>query len=364
MKDLALFMSNVYSKPYVVLLRFGSPFNPDGVNNSIYVLAERLVKLGCKVSIIGGFGATENTEELIKVFDIDKVPEVRTLANKCSSRLTLWFKWIKEGARLLRELEPDIIIANGIIPVPDIGFRILRIHDVPEAFYQRLVTKYLLRRYDYYVFSSNTIKSTFLSKFKVPEHKCVIIPLPINLERYRPRPLDEREHAMLFVDGRERRNLHFAIEIFKQVSKQDPDVTMYVVGVRETSQLDYPRGKVVFLGFIGREELRELYSRVKLLLIPSSYEGFCYPVLEAFASGTPVVGSNAIPSELLIDGYNGFRIRQFEVKHYVEAVLKLLKHDNLWISFQKNAIEKAKECSAETVTLRYIRLYERWKESR
>ncbi len=350
----------MHGRLLITLLRFGSPFNPDGVNNSIYILAEGFAKLGHKVTVVGGFGVIESTNELIGVFDVNEVPEVRTLIDRCCNRLILWFKWIKDGIKLVRELEPDIIIANGVIPVPDIGFRILRIHDVPEALHQKLVTRYFLKKYNYYVFSSSIIKSGFLSKFKIPEGKYTVIPLPINLERYRPRSLDEREHAILFVDGRERRNLCFAIEAFKQVSKQDPDVTMYVIGVRETSQPDYPKNKVIFLGFVDRRELRELYSKVKLLLIPSSYEGFGYPVLEALASGTPVVGSDAIPSELLIDEYNGFRIKGFEVRRYAEAVLKLLRDDYLWLYFQRNAIETARKYDVKTVALRYIELYERW----
>lgn len=358
------FMLNMCGRLLITLLRFGSPLNPDGVNNSIYILAEGFAKLGHKVTIIGGSGDIRNTNELTRVFDVDKVPEIRTLTNKRDNRLALWFKWIRKGCRLIRELKPDIIIANGVIPVPNLGFRILRIHDVPETFHQKLITGCSLKRYDHYVFSSSIIKSRFQSKFKIPENKCTIIPLPINLERYSSRPLDKREHAILFVDGRERRNLRFAVEVFEQVSKRDPDVIMYVVGIKEAPQLNYLRGRVIFLGFIDRKELRELYSKVKLLLVPSSYEGFCYPVLEAFASGTPVVGSDAIPSELLVNGYNGFRIRQFEIKQYIEAILRLLKDDNLWTRLQRNAIETAKKCDARAVALRYIELYEKWRELR
>ena len=83
------------------------------------------------------------------------------------------------------------------------------------------------------------------------------------------------------------------------------------------------------LGFVSRKELPELYSRVKLLLIPSSYEGFGYPVLEAFASGTPAVSSSAVPLELLVDNFNGCRIHEFDAGTYANAVFKLLRDNAL-----------------------------------
>ena len=166
----------------------------------------------------------------------------------------------------MRVLDPDITIANGVIPVLRIGFRILRIHDVPQKLHHRIATRILMKRYHCFVFSSSIIKDEFLVRFQIDKSRCFIIPLPINLRRYKARSLNEREHAILFVDGRGRRNLHFALEVFSYVIKLDRDVTMYVVGTDKLPKGDYPGTRVISLGFVDREALRELYSRVKLLL--------------------------------------------------------------------------------------------------
>src|SRR4029079_5062546 len=50
---------------------------------------------------------------------------------------------------------------------------------------------------------------------------------------------------------------------------------------------------VVELGGVPDAEIPALYNAVDLLLFPSLYEGFGWPPLEAMASGTPVVCSNA-----------------------------------------------------------------------
>ena len=50
---------------------------------------------------------------------------------------------------------------------------------------------------------------------------------------------------------------------------------------------------VIFTGFVNDADLRALYSGARVYVCPSLYEGFGFTVLEAMASGTPVVCSSA-----------------------------------------------------------------------
>jgi glycosyltransferase involved in cell wall biosynthesis len=52
------------------------------------------------------------------------------------------------------------------------------------------------------------------------------------------------------------------------------------------------QGWLRYLGFVPEADLPALYAGAHLFALPSSYEGFGLPVLEAMASGTPVVTSN------------------------------------------------------------------------
>jgi glycosyltransferase involved in cell wall biosynthesis len=51
-------------------------------------------------------------------------------------------------------------------------------------------------------------------------------------------------------------------------------------------------GRVVFPGYVDGADLAALYSGASLFVMPSLYEGFCMPVLEAMACGAPVACSN------------------------------------------------------------------------
>ena len=111
------------------------------------------------------------------------------------------------------------------------------------------------------------------------------------------------------------------------------------------------------MGYIPRDRLRELYSKAMALLIPTSYEGFGYPVIEASASGTPTMGSNAIPREVLVDKINGFRIPIFNPKTYAIKLVEIIKNDELWRELHRSCIEYAKHFHVDEVVNEYLKLY-------
>jgi glycosyltransferase involved in cell wall biosynthesis len=69
-------------------------------------------------------------------------------------------------------------------------------------------------------------------------------------------------------------------------------------GLRKALHDAGPSGRVRYLGFVPNEELRHLYARCHAVVMPSIYEGFGMPLLEAQLCGAPVLhGSHASMSE-------------------------------------------------------------------
>lgn len=95
--------------------------------------------------------------------------------------------------------------------------------------------------------------------------------------------------SILFVgtlDSRKRGRL--LLEVFQnQVQKKFPEAELWIV--RETHDPDVPGVKV--FGSVTNDQLADLYRRAWVFCLPSSYEGFGVPYIEAMASGTAVVST-------------------------------------------------------------------------
>ncbi len=96
-----------------------------------------------------------------------------------------------------------------------------------------------------------------------------------------------------------RKNLPRLFEAFSELATRDsPETCLVLAGktgwlTEETFERAGPLGeRLVFTGYVADEDLPALYTLADLLVMPSLYEGFGLPVLEAMRCGTPVACSN------------------------------------------------------------------------
>ena len=114
--------------------------------------------------------------------------------------------------------------------------------------------------------------------------------------------VDERPYALFVGTLEPRKNVPLLFDAFTQVRRQ-LDAQLLVVGGRgwldEPIFLAHARSglgdAVRFLGNLDQDDLAALYSGAGAFVLPSLYEGFGLPVLEAMACGAPVICSNAGP---------------------------------------------------------------------
>jgi glycosyltransferase involved in cell wall biosynthesis len=89
---------------------------------------------------------------------------------------------------------------------------------------------------------------------------------------------------------------------------------------------------VIFLGFVEEEKKALYYKSANIFSLPSTNmaESFGIVNLEAMASGIPLVGSNlgGIP-DIIHEGKNGLLAKPSDHKSLANAILKLLKDDDL-----------------------------------
>jgi glycosyltransferase involved in cell wall biosynthesis len=100
------------------------------------------------------------------------------------------------------------------------------------------------------------------------------------------------------------------------------------------------------LGRVSDEELADLYRRAACFLDPTLYEGFGYGVLEAMASGTPIVASNttAIPE---VVGNAGLLCDPRDAGAFAAVLRRVLTEPELADRLSQRGIERAAEFTWE-----------------
>lgn len=100
------------------------------------------------------------------------------------------------------------------------------------------------------------------------------------------------------------------------------------------------RGHVIRTGYLERNTLRQLLGSARMLLFPSLYEGFGLPILEAMASGTPVITSNC-SSMPEVGGTAAHYVDARAPSDLAEAVRRLHDDPALWQHLQRAGLERA-----------------------
>ncbi len=97
---------------------------------------------------------------------------------------------------------------------------------------------------------------------------------------------------------------------------------------------------VVALGPVSEERVHALYRGATALVYPSLYEGFGLPLLEAMASGTPVLASHeaSIPEVL---GGAGLLLDARDVSAWREAIIRLVNDESLRRDLRARGLARA-----------------------
>ena len=107
---------------------------------------------------------------------------------------------------------------------------------------------------------------------------------------------------------------------------------------------------VIFQGF--QTEIFEYYYNASVTALSSHFEGFPNVLIESITVGTPVVAFDCPsgPSEIVIDGVNGFLVEYMNVEELAEKLCTTLEHNWDFRSIQ----ETSNIYSPDVITKKYI----------
>lgn len=100
------------------------------------------------------------------------------------------------------------------------------------------------------------------------------------------------------------------------------------------------REAVILLGTVGDALLDTLYRGAAALTYPSRYEGFGLPLLEAMASGTPVIASRAASIPEVV-GDAGILLDPDDVAAWTDAIVKVVNDDHLRAEMKARGLARA-----------------------
>ncbi|MDQ2985667.1 MAG: glycosyltransferase family 4 protein [Armatimonadota bacterium] len=114
--------------------------------------------------------------------------------------------------------------------------------------------------------------------------------------------------------------------------------------------------RTVATGYMPNESLPPLYAGAELFLFPSLYEGFGIPMVEAFASGTPVLASSggSLPE---VSGGAAEIVRSFDALAWASAIEALLDDSSKIAAMRERGLIRSKDFSWKQTATRTIEVY-------
>jgi glycosyltransferase involved in cell wall biosynthesis len=200
------------------------------------------------------------------------------------------------------DLHPSVVTCYDLIPVA--FYR-------NNSIYWKMNLKGL-KKADHIITISEFSKNDIIRLTGVPEEMISIVYPGVDTSRYFPKPSQEilrqyhilnTDFVILYVGSEEpRKNIGVLIEALHSLKKAIPNIKLLKVG---GPQMGGDRGSllaliqslhlendIIFTGQVTEADLPLYYNAAELLILPSRYEGFGLPPLEAMACGCPVLCAN------------------------------------------------------------------------
>jgi glycosyltransferase involved in cell wall biosynthesis len=254
----------------------------------------------------------------------------------------------------IARLRLDLLHSPDFIP-PRFGARrtVITVHDLTFLHYPQFQTADSLRYYNGHIRAavrqaqhiladSQATKDDLCQRLHVPADKITVHMLGVD-RAFRPLPvaqvdavrarLDLPSSYFLFVGTFEpRKNLSGLLDAYHTLCARCPDVVPLVIAGRRGWLYESIFQKVQELGLgksvrwienVSAADLPALYNGAAVLVLPSFYEGFGFPALEAMACGIPTVvsGRGSLPE---VVGDTGLLIDPDQVESLVEGLYRAL----------------------------------------
>jgi glycosyltransferase involved in cell wall biosynthesis len=257
-----------------------------------------------------------------------------------------------------------------VITVHDLAYLIFPEHfTAKDRFLLNFHTKRAVQMADKIIAPSEATKEDLIKFYKVDENKINVIHHGV-IMNYESRIInyESRIPYVLFVGQIQLRKnlirLIEAFEIIKEKNKKHSNLKLIIAGsgglmankIYDKAQKSEFSKDISFMGKVSNKHLAELYQNALMFVMPSLYEGFGLPVLEAMSYGIPcAVSDNSSLAEivddhaLLFDAYSSGDIAQ--------KINMFLNNDVLRRDFAQRSLKNAKEFTWEKSAIKTLEVF-------
>jgi glycosyltransferase involved in cell wall biosynthesis len=238
-------------------------------------------------------------------------------------RLTLDFR------HLIRTIKPDLVHAgpiqtcafiaalSGFHPLLTMSWGFDLMQDVERSPWWRWVTRYTLRRSDYFTSDAAVTRDRAVAYGMNPE-KTVVFPWGVDLQRFSPKPWPSETKPSFTIFCNRAWEPRYGVDVlaraFVRLAKNRPEVSLILLGggsqaqsLRQIFEQGGVSERVSFPGQIPNHDLPRYYHMADLYISPSHVDGSSVSLMEAMACGLPCLVSD-IPAnkEWVQEGENGW----------------------------------------------------------
>ena len=268
---------------------------------------------------------------------------------------------------------PQIHPAKTIVTIHGLEFKYFpECYSLKERFILELNTKLSIKLASKIITPSESTKNDLVKFYKVDDSKISVVYHGTGSQKFiksKVHKVKSDEFNILFIGRLEKRknivNLIKAFELFKNQlrrrhSRMSPS-QLILSGkkgfgfqeIKKTIQESLYKKDIILKDYISEKEKDELYKNADLFVLPSFYEGFGLPILEAMSYGVPVVCSNnsSLPE---VTGDAGLFFDPNNIQEIAEAINKIFNDDDLRNKMIEKGFENVErfsweKCVRETV---------------
>jgi glycosyltransferase involved in cell wall biosynthesis len=226
----------------------------------------------------------------------------------------------------------------------------------------RKITQFTIKRADMITCDAETVKKEIVQLADYPQEKIVVFPWGIDLSLFKPDislrvNLRKRlgiEGKKVIIMNRSFKTLYgieYFLKALPKVRLEVPNVYVLLIGsgplekeLRKLVEVLKLESIVKFIGEVPNEEMPSYLNASDLYVSSSLSDGTSLSLLEAMACGLPVVVTD-VPAilEWVADGENGLVVPRKSVEELAQAIIHLLKNEDIAIEMGKKNFEIAKE---------------------